>query len=114
MNLITASDLNIKVARDVKQRAGNNIDSMATLKYLLRVKDGGKIWFGSESENVLNILSELIAVVANIANTASSHTHPYTDNGTPLNTKAPNERSAFSGRKGSADSIKARLNPMVE
>lgn len=114
LNLTTGSDVNHKVGRDVKQRVGNNIDSLAAAKQLLRVKNGGKIWLGSEGENVLTILSELIAVVASIANTASSHTHGYTDNGSPLNTKAPNQAGDFSGQKSSADAIKARLDPIVE
>ena len=84
------------------------------LKQLIRVKNGGKVWLGSETENVLKILSDLIQVVANIANTASSHTHPYTDNGNPMNTQAPNQSGAFSGQKGSADAIKSRLDPIVE
>lgn len=72
------------------------------------------MWLGSEAENVLKILSDLIAVVANIANTASSHTHPYTDNGNPMTTPAPNQGSTFSGQKSSADNIKNRLDPIVE
>lgn len=114
LNLTTGSDVNQKVGRDVKQRVGNNIDSLAVAKQLLRVKNGGKVWLGSEGENVLQILSDLIQVVANIANTASSHTHPYTDNGNPMNTQAPNQGSTFSGQKSSADNIKNRLDPIVE
>lgn len=114
LNFTTGSDVNQKVGRDVKQRVGNNIDSLAVAKQLLRVKNGGKVWLGSEGENVLKILSDLIQVVANIANTASSHTHPYTDNGNPMNTQAPNQSGTFSGQKGNADSIKGRLDPIVE
>lgn len=114
LNLTTGSDSNQKIGRDLKQRIGNVVDSLAVAKQLLRVKNGGKVWLGSEAENVLKILSELIAVVANIANTASSHTHPYTDNGNPMNTQAPNQAGAFSVQKGSADTLKGRLDPIVE
>lgn len=114
LNLTTASDQNNKIGRDLKQRVGNVFDLFSKAKLLQRVKNGGKVWLGSEGENVLKILSDLIQVVADIANTASSHTHPYTDNGSPMNTKAPNQSGTFSGQKGSADSIKSRLDPIVE
>lgn len=114
VNITTGSDVNQKVGRDVKQRVGNNIDSMAVAKQLLRVKNGGKIWLGSEAENVLQILSELIQVVANIANTAKDHTHEYTDNGAPLKTKKPDQSGDFGGQKGSADGLKGKLDPIVE
>lgn len=72
------------------------------------------IRFGSENENVLQISSELIQLVANIANTAKDHTHEYTDNGTPLKTKKPDQSGDFGGEKGAADSLKGRLDLMVE
>lgn len=138
LNITTASDQNNKIGRNAKQSVGNNfeqeiandlqqhvennltqtvgniIDSLADAKQLLRVKNGGKVWLGSQGENVLKILSDLIQVVSNIANTASSHTHPYTDNGTPLNTQPPNQSGTFSGQKSSADNIKGRLDPITE
>lgn len=103
-----------KVTNDLIQRIGNIADSFAVLKQIIKVQDGGKVWLGSEGENVLQILSELIQVVADIANTASSHTHQYTDNGSPLITQPPIQAGTFSGQKGSADAIKSRLDPIVE
>lgn len=113
LNIAAGSDVNQKVGRDVMQRVGNNMNSLAVAKQLLRVKNGGKIWLGSEGENVLKILSDLIQVVANIANTAKDHTHEYTDNGTPLKTKKPDQSGDFGGQKGSADGLKERLDPIV-
>ncbi len=114
LSLTTASDCNVKVARDLQQRIGNIADSFAVLKQLIKVKNGGKVWLGSEGENVLKILSELIQVVATIANIAKDHTHEYTDNGTPLKTKKPDQSSAYGGEKSKADGLKARLDPIVE
>ena len=114
LNITTASDQNTKVGRDLKQRIGNIVDSLAVAKQLIKVKDGGKVWLGSESVNVLQILSDLIQVVADIANTASSHTHPYTDNGSPMNTQAPNQSGAFSGQKSSANGLNGQLDPIIE
>lgn len=113
LNSTTGSDHNQIVARDLKQRVGNELDCLAVAKVLLKVKNGGKMWVGSEAENILKILSELIAVVASIANTATNHTHPYTDNGNPMKTQKPEQSSDFSGQKNSADSLKNRLDPIV-
>ena len=100
LNITTAGDQNNKIGRDLKQR--------------IKVKDGGKVWLGSESVNVLQILSDLIQVVADIANTTSSHTHPYTDNGSPMNTQAPNQSGAFSGQKSSANGLTGQLDPVID
>lgn len=88
-------------------------DSLAVAKQLIRVKEGGKVWLGNEAENVLTILSELIQVVVDIASTASSHAHEYTDNGTPLKTKSPDQSGDFDGEKSLADGLKERLDPIV-
>lgn len=114
LNLTTASDQNNKIGRDLKQRVGNVFDLVSKTKLLQRVKDGGTVWLGSEGENVLTILSELIQVVAEIANTAKDHTHKYTDNGSTLTTQKPDQSGAFGGQKGDADSLKSRLDPIVE
>ncbi|WP_445363485.1 hypothetical protein ACJJIQ_01525 [Microbulbifer sp. ANSA003] len=66
-----------------------------------------------ESSNVLRILDELIKVTSEIANTAAGHTHEYTDNGTSLKTKVPDQAGEFSGQKGDADKLDAELAPIV-
>ena len=114
LKMVSASNQKTKVVGDMVQRIGNIFDSLAVLKQLIKVKNGGTVWLGSEAENVLQILSELIQVVANIANIAKDHTHEYTDNGTPLNTKKPNQSGDYAGEKSAADALKARLDPIVE
>ena len=114
LNITTASDQNAKIGRDLKQRIGNIVDSLAVAKQLIKVQDGGKVWLGSESVNVLQILSDLTQVVADIANTASSHTHPYTDNGSTMNTRAPNQSGNFDAQQGSATDLKVKLEVIVE
>lgn len=114
LNITTASDQNTKIGRDLKQRIGNIVDSLAVAKQLIKVKDGGKVWLGSESVNVLQILSDLIQVVADVANTASSHTHPYTDDGAQMNTQVPNQSGSFSGHQDSAEGLKEQLAPIIE
>jgi len=89
-------------------------ERFADLKQRVVVKDGGTVWLGNESSNVLRILDDLVKVVSAIADTASSHTHEYTDNGSPLNTKVPNQAGDFSGQKGDADSLDSELAPIVD
>ncbi|WP_161569678.1 hypothetical protein [Veronia nyctiphanis] len=36
-----------------------------------------KTWVGSEGENVLKLLSELMQVVTDLSNSCASHSHPY-------------------------------------
>lgn len=86
LNITTASNQSNKIGRDLKQRIGNIVDSLAVAKQVMKVQDGGKVWLGSESVNVLQILSDLIQVAADVA-----HTHPYTDSASPMNTQAPNQ-----------------------
>ncbi|MGM8225714.1 hypothetical protein ACSV5M_03975 [Cellvibrio sp. ARAG 10.3] len=85
---------------------------MAVAKQLIKVREGGKVWLGSESVNLLQILNDLIQAV-DVANTASLHTHPYTDNGSPMNTQALNQNSAFSSEKELGVTLKLRLDPII-
>ncbi|ARU26381.1 hypothetical protein [Cellvibrio sp. PSBB006] len=113
LNITTASDQSNKIGCDLKRRIGNIVDSLAVAKQLIKMQGGGKVWLGSESVNVLQILSDLIQAV-DVANTASLHTHPYTDNGSPMNTQAPNQSSAFSSEKELGVTLKLRLDPIIE
>lgn len=113
LRIAVGKNQNNKVSGDLVQRIGNIADSFAVLKQIIRVQDGGKVWLGSEGENVLQILSELIQVVADIANTAKDHTHKYTDNGSPMTTQKPDQSGDFNGEKGAADVLKGRLDPIV-
>ncbi|WP_152452127.1 hypothetical protein [Microbulbifer sp. THAF38] len=76
LNIKTASDINISVGRDVKEQIGNIRESVAKVRQTIKVKDGGKVWLGSESLNVLKVLEDLIGVVSALAGTLATHTHP--------------------------------------
>lgn len=111
LKMVAATNIKSKAVGDVVQRVGNIADSLAVVKQLIKVQDGGTVWLGSESENVLQILSELIQVVADIA---KDHIHEYTDDGTPMKTKKPDQSVDFGGKKGEAEGLKGRLDPVVE
>jgi hypothetical protein len=105
LNLTTASDLNHSVGRDVKEQIGNIRESVAKVRQTLKVKDGGKVWLGSESLNVLKVLEDLIGVVSALAGTLATHTHPG-------NGQKPNQDAAINGHKSSADNLESQLKPI--
>ena len=65
-----------------------------------------KTWIGSDSENVLKLLSELMATVNALATTCASHTHG--------SSQAPNQAGDFSGQASQADGQKGRLDPITK
>lgn len=72
-----------------------------------------KTWLGSESENVLTLLSELMATVSQLANTCATHKHLGVTPGTGM-TAAPDVASAFTSQGSEATAQKARLDPITK
>lgn len=65
-----------------------------------------KTWIGSDSENVLKLLSELMATVNALATTCASHKHG--------SSPATNEASDFSSQASQANNQKGRLEPIIK
>ncbi|MEZ9198593.1 hypothetical protein [Shewanella sp. 10N.286.54.B9] len=65
-----------------------------------------KSWFGSENENVLKLLSELMATVSALATTCASHKHG--------SSPTPNQAGDFSSQASQADGQKGRLDPITK
>ncbi|BBM04156.1 hypothetical protein [Microbulbifer sp. GL-2] len=103
LNITTASDINISAGRDLKEQIGNIRESVAKVRQTIKVKDGGKVWLGSESLNVLKVLEDLISVVSALAATLATHSHPG-------NGQKPTQEAAINGHKSSADSLKSQLS----
>ncbi|WP_250462655.1 hypothetical protein [Microbulbifer litoralis] len=114
LNLTTAADINSTAARDqkasvgqdLKEQVGNIAERIATLKQVMKVRDGGTIWVGNESVNVLQVLADLIDVVVALAGTLETHSHPGL--GAP-----PSEQGAIVGHKGDAESIAGDLSSLI-
>lgn len=70
-------------------------------------------WVGSQSENVLGILSELMAQVISLCNTLASHTHSGVQTGSGT-TAAPVQASTISGVESNTSGIKSRLDGIKE
>lgn len=99
---------------NLNEAIGEAAERIAGLKQRLMVEDGGTVWLGSESVNLVRVLDDLCNVVKDIANTASSHTHKYTDDGKPMTTKAPDQAGSFSGQSGEAESLSSEVSTIVE
>jgi uncharacterized protein involved in type VI secretion and phage assembly len=65
-----------------------------------------KTWIGSDGENVLKLLSELMATVSALASTSASHTHAHG--------ATPDQASDFSGQSSQASGQKERLDPITK
>ncbi|HGS4918912.1 TPA: hypothetical protein ACMDR5_003288 [Vibrio cholerae] len=72
-----------------------------------------KTWIGSKQENVLILLSELMQVVKELADTLASHTHGGVMAG-PAATAAPNQASDISDHGSDSAKLKARLDPITK
>ncbi|HGS4749422.1 TPA: hypothetical protein ACMDRF_002247 [Vibrio cholerae] len=72
-----------------------------------------KTWIGSKQENVLILLSELMQVVKELADTLATHTHGGVMAG-PAATAAPNQASDISDHGSDSDQLKARLDPITK
>ncbi|CSB00087.1 Uncharacterised protein [Vibrio cholerae] len=72
-----------------------------------------KTWLGSKQENVLILLSELMQVVKELADTLATHTHGGVMAG-PAATAAPNQASDISDHGSGSAQLKARLDPITK
>ena len=66
-----------------------------------------KTWVGSESENVLKLLSELMATVKDIATECATHKHTIT-------MPPPITAAVFTSKAGEAAAQKSRLDPITK
>ena len=71
-----------------------------------------KTWVGSKQENVLILLSELMQVVKELADTAAGHTHRSPETG--ASTSEPHQASHFTGHGEDSDALKQRLDPITK
>lgn len=71
-----------------------------------------KTWIGSKEENVLILLSELIQVVKELADTLASHTHSGVVAGSST-TQPPVQKSGIRGHGSHRSKLNVRLTPLI-
>ena len=72
-----------------------------------------KTWLGSDGENVLKLLSELMATVSELANTCASHKHLGVTSGPSL-TGVSDKAGDFTNQGSTVDGQKSRLDPITK
>ncbi|SHO57904.1 hypothetical protein [Vibrio quintilis] len=72
-----------------------------------------KTWVGSKQENILILLSELMQVVKELADTLSTHTHNGVLAG-PATTSTPVQAQTITGHGEDSHSLKQRLDPITK
>ncbi|MGF1719446.1 hypothetical protein L4D20_05280 [Vibrio kyushuensis] len=96
--------------------AGDLIESIGKVRRSIAAEhqwlQAPKTWVGSKEENVLILLSELMQVVKELADTLASHSHGGVVAG-PDSTKVPNQASAIAGHGTSSAQLKGRLDPIA-
>lgn len=75
LKVATGNDSHTVVGKDMQEHINGIKYSLAKLKQITQVKDGGKVWLGNESDNVLQLLSEFMAVVEQAFLDLSTHDH---------------------------------------
>lgn len=107
VNISALDNLNLTTAADIQETAGNLKRSFAKTLQHIEVQDGGQVWLGNQTTNIVQLLLSLMDVVESLAATCASHTHP-------ANNTAPNQSSTFSGHSTNAGDLKDTLSPMTE
>ncbi|MGF1696541.1 hypothetical protein L4C54_12775 [Vibrio lamellibrachiae] len=97
--------------------AGDLIESIGQVRRSIAAEhqwlQAPKTWIGSKEENVLILLSELMQVVKELADTLASHSHGGVVVG-PDSTKVPNQASAITGHREDSEAIKSRLDEVTQ
>ncbi|WP_434357433.1 hypothetical protein NF212_16250 [Parasalinivibrio latis] len=98
----------------------NITDKLAELKCQLREVTATDVqdyrapisWFGSEKENVLRLLSELMQVVTDLSDTCAAHKHTSPETGAPTST--PDKADNMTGHGEASTALKGRLDPITK
>ena len=72
-----------------------------------------KLWLGNGSDNSLQLLSNLMGIVQQLANTLATHTHKNVTAGT-ANSGAPAQAASFTTASSNTSTAKGKLDSMVK
>ena len=87
-----------------------SLKSLTTKAEALNKLQGQTVWVGNESNNVLQILLDLIALVKQINETLATHSHTSGGSGPPQ----PPIVTKFNGYAADSGQLKGQLEPIVE
>ena len=72
-----------------------------------------KLWLGNGRDNSLQLLSNLMGIVQQLANTLATHTHKNVTAGT-ANSGAPAQAASFTTASSNTSTAKGKLDSMVK
>lgn len=118
INLIAGDDITLGTLGNMQTAsAGNLIETIGQVRRSITAEhqwlQSPKTWVGSKQENVLILLSELMQVVKELADTLASHTHGGIAPGSGSTSK-PNQSSTITGHGSDSGTLKARLDPITK
>lgn len=106
LNVSSLEALNLTTASEIQEIAGTLRRSFAKELQHVEVADGGKVWLGNQSTNIVQLLLSLMGIVEALANTCATHTHP--------KVPTPTQAATFSDQSSAAGNLKATLTPITE
>jgi hypothetical protein len=98
---------------NIAERCQAIAERIAKTKQRLVVEDGGKVWVGDETDNVLTLLSGLMAEVIAIANALASHKHTGVTAG-PTTTGTPDNAASYTSASSNTGGLKTTLDGIKE
>ena len=106
-----------KTSFDIDDGCANYHEQIETIKSSIAGSEqhieAPGLWLGNGSDNSLKLLSDLMAIVQQLASDVAAHTHSGVMSG--LATSAPPvQAGSFASASGNASTIKVRLDPMVK
>ncbi len=87
------------------------VDDVRLTSLSKNLQKAPKTWLGSQNENVLGLLSELMQLVIDLTALLASHTHTGDDGGS---TSAPHQAGSITGNGSSVGGVKGRLDGIAE
>jgi hypothetical protein len=93
------------VEKNLSQVVKGTSDAIAKIRQSIKVEDGGKVWLGNESVNVLRVLSDTLDVLEELSENIAIHTHP--------NVSTPNNVADFTNAKQEFSSKKTEIDSMI-
>lgn len=118
INLLAGDDLTLGTLGNMQTAsAGDLIETIGKVRRSITADhqwlQSPKTWVGSKEENVLILLSELMQVVKELADTLASHTHGGILPGGGI-TQAPVQAGTISGHGSDSGALKGRLDPITK
>lgn len=104
-NFNVGGDHSVVSAKDFQHKIEQNAQTIAKIRNDLMVNNGGKMWVGDETDNIFKVLSDTLNIVASMAQTLATHTHP---KGSP-----PNQASSFTASKSAFESQKQKVDKLI-